>query len=180
MKRMGKTYTALILGVVASVATMPVAAKGHGMEAFKAADANGDGVVTKEEVLAKAKGHFDAFDANKDGFLELGELPKEMPVPEHMQKRLEKMKEHMEKMGKGDDERHGFMQRRGKPSRMNFIAKHDVDGDERVSFEEFSSHALRFLERADKNGDGKVTEDEAKTMHQHHREKMKKRVGDCE
>lgn len=64
----------LAMAIVGGVAVAQVAApadaperphRGGGM--FKAADANGDGMVTRAEMIAAATKHFDALDTNKDG-----------------------------------------------------------------------------------------------------------------
>lgn len=159
MKMSGKIVSAALLGTI--IAGASFAAGGRG-ERFEELDSNGNGVVTHEELMAAVKARFDMFDKNDDGVLTLEELPKDMPVPEHagkrFEKRMERMAERAEKEGRDMDE--GELQSRFKPSRMQFIAKHDHDGDEQVSFEEFSSRAVAMFKRADGNGDGEITKTE--------------------
>ncbi len=159
MKMSGKMMSAALLGSLIAGAAFAAGGKG---ERFKEADRDGNGVITHEEMMAAVKVKFDAFDKNGDGFLTLSELPKEMPMPEHMEKRLEKrmekMAERAEKAGRDFDE--DEFEGKFKPTRLRFVAKHDRDGDEQVSLEEFSSRAVHMFKRADANGDGEVTKTE--------------------
>ncbi|MFC4349857.1 EF-hand domain-containing protein [Kordiimonas lipolytica] len=145
--------------------------KAHLEERFNDLDSNKNGVVSHAEMMAKAQEKFAEFDKNSDGYLTLEELPKEMPIPEHarerMKKRAERMKERMDERGEDfepDDmpdpsgPRHGRFE--GKPTRLHFIAKHDRDGDERISLEEFAAKPVGHFKRMDVNGDGEVTKAE--------------------
>lgn len=64
------------LAATAFVATVCVAQSGPGPRAgqMMRADTNGDGVVTRAEVLAQAGARFDKLDANHDGKLDQSEL----------------------------------------------------------------------------------------------------------
>lgn len=166
-----KTATKVISVALAALITSQAQAGDRG-ERFKEADTDGNGVITYEEMMATVKTKFAKFDKNGDGYLELAELPKEMPIPEHMEKR---MKRHMERMEeRAEDNGHDFdsekMGDKWKPTRIKFIARHDRDGDEKVSVDEFASGAVRHFKRADVNGNGEVTKDEIK-------EAMKQRFG---
>jgi len=166
MKMSGKIISAALLGTMIAGASFAAAGKG---DRFKELDTNGNGVVTHDEMMAAVKVHFDKLDKNGDGYLTLAELPKEMPIPEHMEKRMEKRMERMaeraEKAGREFDEEE--LQDRFKPTRIQFVAKHDRDGDEQVSLEEFSSRAVSMFKRADGNGDGEVTKAEMEDAGKH-------------
>ncbi|WP_262690478.1 EF-hand domain-containing protein [Kordiimonas aestuarii] len=160
-----------ILGVTLATTILAGAAfaTGDRSERFKEADTNSNGVVTHDEMLSAVKVKFDQFDKDGDGYLTLSELPKEMPVPEGMEKRMEKHLERMakraEKAGRDFDE--DQFEGRYKPTRMRFIVKLDRDNDERVSLEEFSSRAVHMFKRADENGDGEVTRTEMEDAGKH-------------
>lgn len=67
----------------------------RGAKMFEKQDTNGDGIVTEEEFLARAKEHFTLMDGNKDG-----KITKEEAEAAHAKMR-EKFKEHREKMKEG-------------------------------------------------------------------------------
>lgn len=174
----------IVLTMIAGALTTAASAglKDHVAERFKALDGNRDGVVTHEEMMAEVHKKFGEFDKNRDGFLELSELPEQMPVPEKVAKRMEKR---MEKMAKRHPEAAEEMKERmedrfnRRRTRINFIAKLDRDGDEKVSVEEFVSRKIKRFKKVDGNGDGSVTLAEAeeaasKMAHRKHR-KSKKR-----
>ncbi len=98
-----------------------------------------------------------------------------MPISEKRHKKLEKKKAKMEKRlkKKGVEHTDEILEKMAhkKPTRLKFMARHDKDGDERVSVEEFAGRIVHMFKRVDLNGNGEVTMDEvteAKT-------KMKKR-----
>lgn len=170
------TLAALAVPVVAAA---PVKGKEMMEKRFKEADLNGNGVITHEEMMAGVQKKFSEFDKNRDGYLTLTELPQEMPVPEHVEKRMEKRMERMreraaEQGHELDPEDMPGQGMRGKPTRLKFMAKHDKDGDERVSLEEFARRAVHHFKRGDVNGDGEVTLAEAEQAMAHH---FKKRRG---
>jgi hypothetical protein len=75
----GICMLALILGVTCSFAQTPAdAIKAKGQNLISTMDANKDGLISKQEYMAKCKGtncgqRFDSLDANKDGFLDKAE-----------------------------------------------------------------------------------------------------------
>jgi len=74
-----KTMLSLLAAIgLASASAMAVAAAdGHGMERLKAADTNGDGLISKAEAqaaLPRLYKHFDQIDANHDGQVSPEEL----------------------------------------------------------------------------------------------------------
>lgn len=143
---------------------------------FEEVDTNRNGIITHEEMMANVREKFAELDTNRDGFLTLQELPKEMPIPDHMKERMEKRVERMAEKARengvefDEDDMPDHFGKHGKPTRLNFMAKHDKDGDERVSVDEFARKAVRMFKHADLNGDGSVTKAEAG-------EAMKKRFG---
>ena len=66
---------------------------------------------------------------------------------------------HGKKAAHRDEER-----ARPEPNRIRFLAHVDRDGDEKVSFEEFSKGPLKIFKRIDRNGDGTIDKDEAEQM----------------
>ncbi|MCJ9429196.1 EF-hand domain-containing protein [Kordiimonas marina] len=143
---------------------------------FKLMDTNNDGVITHDELMAHVQAKFASFDKNKDGFLVLDELPKEMPMPQGM-------KRGKKRFHKGDrpspcQDGDCPMGAEGRPpmkapTRMQFMARFDRNGDEKVSLEEFAEPAVRHFKRMDLNGDGKVTKDEAQEAHKERFRKMR-------
>jgi len=159
--------------------------KAHLEERFNELDSNRDGIVSHVEMMLKAQEKFAEFDKNRDGYLTLEELPKLMPIPEHarerMKKRAERMKERMDERREDfhpDDmlntsgPHHGRFE--GRPTRLHFIAKHDRDGDERISLEEFAAKPVGHFKRMDMNGDGEVTKAELLEAAKAHRMKKSK------
>jgi len=182
MKTVTKISTALMLGSMVSLAA---SANGgdRAKERFDALDTNGDGVITHSEMMAHSKSKFDEFDKNRDGFLELAELPKEMPVPERagkrQEKRMEKMKARAERRG-GEFNPEDIEELKVAPTRMRFIAKLDRDGDEKVSLDEFSVRAVKRFKQGDVNGDGTVSFTEAKDAMKQQGKKFRKWRGGSE
>lgn len=119
------------------------------VKTLMAFDANGDGKLSRSELPERFQGLFDRADLNKDGFLTPDEIRKmaaaQAPPPEPEGRG-----------GRGD----------GRGGEMNFIrfdpilAAVDTNGDGVISAGELknSADAIRKL---DKDGDGKVTREEA-------------------
>jgi len=157
------TVSFLVLGLTGFTA----ADQSERMDRFNKIDTNSDGVIVHEELMSQSKVKFDEFDKNKDGFLTIEELPEKMPVPERVQKRMEDRKKKMAEKGKEFSEKHMKRYEKRNPSRIQFVAKMDKDGDEQVSLEEFSTPMVRNFKRADLNGDGSVTKEEALEARSH-------------
>jgi len=141
-------YAALLSALgLACAATLAVAApggEGHDpMARMKAADTNGDGMISRDEAkaLPRIAKHFDEIDANHDGQLTADEL------------RAFHQKMHEARMAKGAER----------------LKKLDTDGDGRISRAEAQAAprlAARF-DDLDTNKDGFLTHDELKAAHGH-------------
>lgn len=119
---------------------------GHGMGGmpmviFEQIDANGDGTITKEEVLAFRQSRIAGLDANKDNKITADELSAQM-----MQNAAQMIQQRSAQM----------------------VARLDVDGDGALSVEELAAGPMMgggmtemMFERFDANGDGAITKDEA-------------------
>ena len=134
---------------IASVALLAFAApegrEGRGFERMKQADANGDGMISREEAkaLPRLDKNFNAIDANQDGQLTADEMR-----AFRAKRKGEKHAEHWKRL--------------------------DTNGDGRVSLEEAKANAPRLAERfsaIDTNGDGFITPEEMKAAHAKHARK---------
>jgi Ca2+-binding EF-hand superfamily protein len=115
---------------------------GHLMEKLRAADTNGDGLISRQEAAALpmiAK-NFDAIDANHDGQLSKDELK-------------------------------AYFQAKRQEGAAAWFKKVDTDGDGRISKAEAQANAPRLaahFDQIDTNGDGYITPEELAAAHQHH------------
>ena len=110
----------------------------HGpMHLFNKADANKDGVVTRQEAMQMRANRFDKFDADKNGTVTIDELDA------GIEKRLARLKAKI---------------------RYGILARFDRDGNGEITAAEFKNHPIRIFDHADANGDGKVTRAEAAQM----------------
>ncbi|HHN66925.1 MAG TPA: acid-shock protein [Thermopetrobacter sp.] len=112
-------------------------------------DANGDGVITREEVAAARAKRFAKRDANGDGVITAAE------IDAAIMKRLEKRKTRL---------------------RYRLLARLDADGDGTVTRDEFVNKRNRLFARLDLNGDGKITRQEVKRVRAKFRRRMKRRM----
>ncbi len=149
----------LTAAALASVAIIAVAAPDgaggprHGamLERLKAADTDGNGLISREEAkaLPMIAKHFDEIDTNQDGQIspeELRAFHQKMRA-QHDQEREQRFAEHFKKL--------------------------DTDGDGRISLAEAQANAPRLAQRfqqIDTNGDGFISPDELKAAfaHRHH------------
>lgn len=135
-------------------------------EAFRNLDLNANGVVTHEELMLEAQKKLAEFDQDENGIVVLGELPEQMPLSPHAERRLAHMKEKAEaRANSGEEQR----DRRGprfspeeraekmRPTRIRFMARLDKDGNEQLTVEEMAAPLIKRFKRADINGDGEVT-----------------------
>ena len=152
-----KYVLSLTAAALASAAIIAVAApegaggERHGatMERLKAADTNGDGLISRDEAkaLPMIAKHFDEIDTNHDGQLSPDEMRAfhQKMRAQHEQMREQRFAEHFRKI--------------------------DTDGDGRISLAEAQANAPRLAEhfgQIDTNGDGFITPYEMKAAHQHH------------
>jgi hypothetical protein len=114
--------------------------RGAFMERLKAADTNGDGMLSKTEAasLPRIAANFDAIDANHDGQVTLDEL-------------------------------HAFMKARHGQAGQRMFKSADANGDGKVSREEFLAQAAARFDKLDANKDGVLTPDELKAGRHHPR-----------
>lgn len=109
-------------------------------------DANGDGVITREEVAAARAKRFAKRDANGDGVITAAELDAAI------MKRLEKRKARL---------------------RYRLLARLDADGDGKVTKDEFVNKRDRLFSRLDRDGDGRITREEIGQARAQFRQRMK-------
>ena len=131
-------------------------------ERFQKSDTDQTGIISHDEMMRGASEKFQEFDQNKDGYIELSELPKVMPIPkkrlERIEKKRQKRQERAEAQGREPDDVRPIRQ----PTRLKFVARMDKNNDERLSLEEFAAHAIKRFKKSDVNGDGDVTLEEAR------------------
>ena len=106
---------------------------GPGYNLFQTADANKDGVITREEALAARAKLFGSFDTDNSGTVNTEELDA------------------------GLTPKFNTMKTR---ARYRLLSRFDANGDGQISKEEFDKNALWRFDRADVNNDGKITRDE--------------------
>jgi Ca2+-binding EF-hand superfamily protein len=122
------------------------------VKTWMAFDKNADGKLSKDEVPERMQGVFDRADANKDGFLTADEIRKTAQA------------QTAPGGGRGEGRGEG---RGGRGEGMSFLrldpilAALNTDGDDVISAEELTN-APASLKKLDKNGDGKLTEDEVR------------------
>ncbi len=104
---------------------------------FQKADANKDGIITREEAQAVKSAMFAKFDANKDGIVDSAEIDK------GLEDRLNRMRIRM---------------------RYMLLGRLDANGDGKVSREEFDKPGMRRFDMADLDKDGKVTREEIQAV----------------
>lgn len=142
------SLTAAALASVALIAAAaPEGAGGprHGamMERIKAADTNGDGLISRDEAkaLPMIAKHFDEIDTNHDGQIS----------PDELRAFHQKMRAQHEQMSEQRFAEH--------------FKKLDTDGDGRISLAEAQANAPRLakhFQQIDTNGDGFISPDELK------------------
>ena len=131
-------------------------------------DLNGNGEITADELQQSLQNKFEELDADNNGVITLDDLPNILPLSEaqeeRRQMRLERIQKRLEERGIEVDEDN--LAERGLPTRVRFMARHDKNADEQVSFEEFSRPAERIFSRVDADENGTITEEEIKAAKQ--------------
>lgn len=110
---------------------------------FAAVDADGDGKLTRAEMMAHAKARFDAADTDGNGKLSAGEIKAQAAArsEEMREMRSERMASRMiERMDADDDGEISFDEMPGQQSRAGMMfGQLDNDGDGAISSEEFAA-----------------------------------------
>jgi len=106
-------------------------------------DLNEDGAVTVEEAAEKRGDVFLSFDANEDGYLD---------AEEYVAFDEARANDEEGQVGQGGGGK--------RPSEGMTLQANDLDGDGRVSRDEFVGHSADWIAEIDRNGDGVVTTDD--------------------
>jgi Ca2+-binding EF-hand superfamily protein len=104
---------------------------------FDAADANGDGIITREEFLAARERAFVRLDRNGDGYIDKDDLPSRLVGRGNAQQRLTQL-----------------------------VTQLDKDGDGRLSKAEFTEGPTPLFDRADTDHNGELSRDEVAAFKQ--------------
>lgn len=146
--------------------------RGGQMPSFETFDTDGDGVITQAEIEAKGAAKFAESDTNGDGFLDADEL--KAKIMERGEGRRGGNRSERGDHGRGHDGNKGPRDGQGNPElmeaqkseRLDLAAEHmleraDADGDGKLSLEESRPpKAGQMFERVDADGDGEVTQEE--------------------
>lgn len=142
----------LISGVTAialALTAVSASAKGFGGRdggprmSFEQLDANGDGVLTQDELQAQGAARFAAVDANGDGLLSAEEIAAQ--ADRDISDRVAKMIEKRDANGDG------------------LLSQEEMQPNE--------DRAARFFERMDENGDGGISQEEFEAKKKHGKRK---------
>ena len=164
-------------------------------------DANGDGIVTREEALAAADRMFARLDTNKDGQIS----PEEMNARHHRRgKHPMNPQARKAMLDRFDTDKDGTLspeerqaaraawaakraeRKNARPDRTDarqerkakHFARMDTDGNGMISQPEFRAAALKRFERADANHDGRIDKAEHDAMRARHKGHRAHRRGD--
>ncbi|WP_239987351.1 ca2+ sensor protein [Sphingosinithalassobacter portus] len=128
------------------------------------ADANHDGIVTREEVIADAERRFARVDTNGDGVITAEER---QAAREAMRERMRERRSQRAENGDAPDRRRagrrGHGERRG-AQHERMMARVDANGDGQVTLAEARDAALARFAMVDTNQDGKIDQTERAAM----------------
>lgn len=134
-KSAGRQVIGAMLVTLATAVLLPASAqaRGWGEDFFKTADTNNDGALTKEEMAASRLQRLGGSDTDKDGFISADELAE-----------------------------HAAAQARARKDKdfSRFAGRFDANKDGKVALEEIKTFDPPFFNKADTNGDGKLTKEE--------------------
>jgi Ca2+-binding EF-hand superfamily protein len=163
------------IAAAAIVAGVAIAAPGR----MGKGDTDGDGALSKAEVIEMATAHFTRMDANNDGKLDAADRTAmhkarftEMDSDRNGSiSEAEFMAAHtarMEKRGEGHmgfgGEHEGRGHRRGHGGGMSLLKAADTNGDQAISKAEMTAAIDAHFIKADANKDGKISSDERVAM----------------
>ena len=118
---------ASLLAVLLLSTVSPAMAQQRAAAAFDAADRNGDGVISREEFEATRAENFSRRDRNQDGFIDSADLGQRAAARPALADGIGRAQQRM-----------------------------DVNGDGKLSKEEFVKGGLDLFERADTDGNGSI------------------------
>ncbi len=153
---MNTKRTILMLSALATLAggASMASAQPNGGKRFASLDANGDGVVTLQEFESRAVARFDKTDVNKDGKV----------TPEERKAAFEAFK--AERKAKGEHANRGPRKFRGERGEKGPRGERP-EANKTFTKAELTSKVKARFSKLDKNGDGKLTEDEMKFGRRH-------------
>ncbi|OUS07113.1 hypothetical protein A9Q96_07335 [Rhodobacterales bacterium 52_120_T64] len=140
--------------------------RGHNMPSFADFDTNSDGIISQAEIDLIHTAKFAESDTNGDGFLDADELKAQMMDRDEGRRGGDRG--HRQDGAKGSNEEQGnpeLMQAQHE-ERMDLAAKHmleraDADGDGVLSIEEARPpKAAQMFDRVDADGNGEITQEE--------------------
>jgi len=99
------------------------------------ADANGDGVISRDEFLTQRAGNFQRFDRNRDGSISKSDFGRLARFRPEAAERLNQL-----------------------------IARADTNGDGRVTTQEHAAASARMFDRVDSQGDGVIDSGEVEAL----------------
>ncbi len=153
------------------------------------ADADGNGVITKQEAMQAAEARFAKMDANADGLLNKDDREARskqrfakmdangdgsVTEEEFMAAREARQAKRAERRAKGEGKRRGGkMGKRGRKMAM-LLKKADSNQDGALSKSEFLAHAEARFARADADNNGEVTKEERRAARKKMREERKR------
>ena len=142
---------ALLVMVLATGAASRAQAAGG----YAAMDANKDGFVGRDEVLAAGDRAFDRLDADQDGYVSKEELPAA---------RTRHRAVATPAAAAGDE---AAREERAATRGLRWLERLDTDRDGRVSREEYRTWRASLFDRLDKDKDGKLSPDELRHARGH-------------